>query len=73
MIIRQLLDFSRPSTGKPEKTHVHEIIRRTVEILKPQSLMEGIEAMGFDTPTPIQQQAIPPIMEGRDMIGSLSM
>ncbi len=42
MIIRQLLDFSRPSTGKPEKTHVHEIIKRTVEILKPQPMMEGI-------------------------------
>ena len=26
--------------------------------------------MGFETPTPIQQQAIPPIMEGRDIIGS---
>ena len=34
------------------------------------SVMEGIEAMGFKTPTPIQQQAIPPIMEGRDIIGS---
>ncbi|MCP4313468.1 MAG: DEAD/DEAH box helicase [Bacteroidetes bacterium] len=34
------------------------------------SLMEGIEAMGFETPTPIQQQAIPAILEGRDIIGS---
>lgn len=34
------------------------------------SLMEGIEAMGFETPTPIQQQAIPTILEGRDIIGS---
>ena len=33
-------------------------------------LMEGIEAMGFETPTPIQQQAIPAILEGRDIIGS---
>lgn len=34
------------------------------------SLMEGIEAMGFETPTPIQQEAIPAILEGRDIIGS---
>jgi signal transduction histidine kinase len=45
MIIRQLLDFSRPSTGEPETTHVHEILRRTVEILKPQPMMEDIEVL----------------------------
>ena len=32
--------------------------------------MEGIEAMGFETPTPIQQQAMPIILEGKDIIGS---
>jgi superfamily II DNA/RNA helicase len=32
--------------------------------------MEGISAMGFETPTPIQQQAIPAILEGKDIIGS---
>ncbi|MBW1941686.1 MAG: HAMP domain-containing protein [Deltaproteobacteria bacterium] len=45
VIIRQLLDFSRPSTGKPEQTHVHEILRRTVEILKPQPMMEDIQVL----------------------------
>jgi ATP-dependent RNA helicase RhlE len=34
------------------------------------TVMEGIEAMGYETPTPIQQQAIPAILEGRDLIGS---
>ena len=29
---------------------------------------EAIDAIGFDTPTPIQQQAIPHIMNGKDMI-----
>jgi ATP-dependent RNA helicase RhlE len=33
-------------------------------------LMEGIEAMGFESPTPIQEQAIPAIIEGRDIIGA---
>jgi len=40
--IRQLLDFSRPSSGKPEKTHAHEMIMNTVNILKPQPMMESI-------------------------------
>ncbi len=31
---------------------------------------EGIDAIGFDTPTPIQEQAIPLIMEGHDVIAS---
>lgn len=29
---------------------------------------EALDAMGFETPTPIQQQAIPKIMEGTDLI-----
>lgn len=33
------------------------------------SVMEGIEAMGFETPTPVQEQAIPSILEGKDVIG----
>ena len=32
--------------------------------------MEGISAMGFESPTPIQEQAIPAILEGKDLIGS---
>ena len=32
-------------------------------------LNAGISDMGFVTPTPIQQQAIPPILNGRDIIG----
>lgn len=33
-------------------------------------LLEGIAAIGFDKPTPIQQAAIPIIVDGKDMIGS---
>jgi ATP-dependent RNA helicase RhlE len=33
------------------------------------SILEGIQALGFVKPTPIQAQAIPPVMEGRDVIG----
>jgi ATP-dependent RNA helicase RhlE len=31
--------------------------------------MESIKALGYTTPTPIQEQAIPPVLEGRDLIG----
>jgi len=30
---------------------------------------EALDAMGFETPTPIQQQAIPAVMQNKDMIG----
>ncbi len=33
------------------------------------NLLKGIHHMGFLKPTPIQAQAIPPILEGRDLIG----
>lgn len=32
-------------------------------------LLEGIESMGFETATEIQEKAIPPIIEGRDVMG----
>ena len=33
------------------------------------SVMAGVRAPGYSIPTPIQMQAIPPIMQGRDIIG----
>ena len=42
-IIRQLLDFSRPSNGEPEETHVHDLIKNTVAILTPQPVMGAIQ------------------------------
>jgi two-component system NtrC family sensor kinase len=41
-IIRQLLDFSRPSSGEPEKTRVHDLVTMTLGMLEPQPMMEGI-------------------------------
>ncbi|MBI1327893.1 MAG: DEAD/DEAH box helicase [Alphaproteobacteria bacterium] len=36
----------------------------------PESLLKAIEKNGFNTPTPIQVQAIPPALDGRDILGS---
>jgi len=33
------------------------------------SIMAGVRALGYTTPTPIQEKTIPPIMQGRDLIG----
>jgi ATP-dependent RNA helicase RhlE len=33
------------------------------------SIMTGVKALGYAVPTPIQQETIPPIMQGRDIIG----
>ncbi len=33
------------------------------------SIMAGVRALGYTVPTPIQQQVIPSIMQGRDVIG----
>lgn len=32
------------------------------------NILEGIQSMGFENPTPIQEQAIPVILEGKDLI-----
>lgn len=31
-------------------------------------ILEGIQSMGYETPTPIQEQAIPVILQGKDLI-----
>lgn len=36
----------------------------------PQTLMRALDAMKFETPTPVQAQAIPPALEGKDVLGS---
>lgn len=33
------------------------------------AVLDGLDAMNFFEPTPIQQEAIPPLLEGRDLLG----
>lgn len=40
------------------------------ELNLPEALLRALEKMKFDTPTPIQAQAIPVALEGRDILGS---
>lgn len=43
VIIKQLLDFSRPSSGKPEKKHVHQLIKDAINMMRPQPMMGEIQ------------------------------
>jgi ATP-dependent RNA helicase RhlE len=33
-----------------------------------QQIMAGVKALGYETPTPIQREAIPPVLQGQDVI-----
>ena len=35
-----------------------------------EQILEGVEALGFTTPTPVQAQAIPVVLQGRDVVAS---
>lgn len=39
----------------------------TLDLIEP--LQRAVAAEGYDTPTPIQAKAIPPLLEGRDVLG----
>ena len=45
LIIRQLLDFSRPSTGESKQISVHNLIMETVNMFKLQPVMSRIETV----------------------------
>jgi len=36
--------------------------------LHPQ-IAAGVQALGYSTPTPIQRRAIPPVLQGQDVLG----
>lgn len=42
-IIRQLLDYSRPSSAEPEATAVHNLIQETLDMLSPQPMMAQLK------------------------------
>ena len=42
------------------------------ELYITEEILKAIEDMGFKTPSPIQEETIPPLLEGRDVIGQES-
>jgi signal transduction histidine kinase len=43
-IIKDLLEFSRPSSGELVETHVHDALQNTVSMLEPQPMMAAIQS-----------------------------
>src|SRR5690606_28411051 len=48
---------------------VHEVTHTFSDFKLHPQLLQNIERAGFTTPTPIQDQAIEPILSGRDVLG----
>jgi signal transduction histidine kinase len=76
-IIRQLLDFSRPSSGEPDKTRVHDLVKMTLAMLERQPMMEGIQTTlelkaprdtVFADPNQLQQVFLNIIMNAADAL-----
>lgn len=79
-IIRQLLDFSRPASGKPRETGIHQLIRGTLQMLKPQPLMadiqpkivfDALEDVVWGDPDQLQQVFLNIMMNAADAMSSV--
>jgi ATP-dependent RNA helicase DeaD len=46
-----------------------QIITEFSELGLPESIMSAVAALGYTTPTPIQAQAIPALLSGKDVLG----
>lgn len=45
------------------------VVKQFTELDLPAPLMRAIQDVGYENPTPIQSQTIPPLIEGRDLLG----
>ena len=55
------------------KIHVGSVNRKIMKFTElglNESLLKAVKEQGYDTPTPIQQQAIPLVIEGRDVLAA---
>ena len=56
------------ATRSRQKKHMTEITKFSELALRPE-IQAALAAEGYETPTPIQRQAIPHALEGRDLLG----
>lgn len=64
---------SEPNSSKQPETTPQDpsraVFERFEDLPIESVVFRGIESLGFEKPTPIQQRAIAPLVEGRDVIG----
>ncbi|MFK7852549.1 MAG: DEAD/DEAH box helicase [Granulosicoccus sp.] len=44
-------------------------VKHFSELALPEPVLRAVQAVGYEKPTPIQSQTIPPLLEGRDLLG----
>ena len=60
---------AKPASAKPTQSTPHANLDHFSDLGLAPALVQAVEAEGYKSPTPIQQQAIPPILEGMDLLG----
>ena len=55
--------------AKPQEVAVYTPTHRFADFPIDEAIKQAIAAKGYTLPTPIQDQAIPPILSGRDIVG----
>lgn len=58
-----------PASDTPETPEVEENTTTFADLGLPSDLLEAVETLGFTTPTAIQEQTIPALLGGRDVVG----
>jgi len=80
LIIRQLLDLSRPAIEDPEPVSVHHLINDVIDVLRPQPVMSDVQLqLGlsahsdtvFVDPNPLRQVFLNLVMNALDAISSV--
>jgi len=57
------------TTAPTEPTDAEQDGPRFADLGLPDALLEQLERLGYEEPTPIQAEAVPPLLAGRDVLG----
>jgi ATP-dependent RNA helicase DeaD len=68
-IVERLVSMKHDHTHAPEATAVHGFSPGFAALGLEARLLATLEALGYEEPTPIQREAIPPLLAGKDVLG----